>query len=66
MFSQRFGVPIKRKLKTIKGKLEDPRSGVAIYATADMPFFACLVKYFPAILGCSDCLYDRYSLYQQN
>ena len=36
--------------------LGGPRSRVAIYVAAAMPFFPSLVKYFPAILGCSDCV----------
>ena len=39
--------------------LGGPWRRVAIYITTAMRFFASFFKYFPATVGCSDCVYDE-------
>ena len=42
--------------------IRGPRSSVAVYVTAAMPFFASLVKCFSAIPDFSDCVYIETSI----
>ena len=42
--------------------LEARETGLLFMSQADMPFFANLVKGFPDILGCSDCVYSAISV----